>query len=109
MMVGIALVMETPRVAREDRLRATVAQHYDVVWRFVRRMGVPEAGAEDVVQQVLVVLARKLSSVDVERERSFLLGTALRVAADYRKQHARRREVSVENAADEPSDVLATD
>jgi RNA polymerase sigma-70 factor (ECF subfamily) len=109
MMVGIALVMDRPRVAREDRLRATVAQHYDVVWRFVRRMGVPEAGAEDVVQQVLVVLARKLDSVDAAKERSFLLGTALRVAADYRKQHARRREVSVENATDEPSHVLATD
>ncbi len=109
MMAGIALVMETPRLAREDRLRATVAQHYDVLWRFVRRMGIPEAGAEDVVQQVLVVLARRLDSVDAAKERSFLLGTALRVAADYRKQQARRREVSAEDAPDEPSGAAPTD
>src|ERR1700733_13314133 len=106
MMDAIALPMSRSRLHREERFRSAVDAHYDVVWRFVRRMGVPEAGAEDAVQQVLIVFARRLSSVEPEAERSFLLGTALRVAADVRKQNARSREVADEGALGaEPSDA----
>jgi RNA polymerase sigma-70 factor (ECF subfamily) len=93
MMVAIALPTSRALFAREARLRAAVEEHYSVVYRFLRRMGVPEAGAEDAVQQVLVVLARRLDGVDAGAERSFLLGTALRVASDVRKHEARLREV----------------
>jgi len=103
-MVAIALPTSRPFIPREERLRSAVDAHYDVVWRFLRRMGVGEALAEDAVQQVLLVFARKLDSVEPEAERSFLLGTALRVAADFRKQHARLREVSDESLlSGEPS------
>jgi RNA polymerase sigma-70 factor, ECF subfamily len=96
MMMDVAALSPPSRVAalRESRLRRVVEAHYDVVWRFTRRMGVADAHAEDAVQQVLVVFARRLDQVDEGAERAFLLGTALRVAADFRKQHARRREVS---------------
>jgi len=97
-MVGIALTTTRPLVSREARLRMAVDAHYDVIWRFVRRMGVPEEGAEDAVQQVLLVFARKLDTVEPDAERAFLLGTALRVAADDRKQRARRREVTDDRA-----------
>jgi len=82
------------RASREQRFRSAVDASYDVVWRFLRRLGVPEAAAEDAVQQVLLVFAKKLDTVEPLAERSFLLATALRVAADYRKQASRRREVS---------------
>jgi RNA polymerase sigma-70 factor (ECF subfamily) len=100
MMAGLAATRPTGTaergvpLAREERLRAAVEAHYDVVFRFLRRMGVAEGVAEDAVQHVLLVFARKLPTVDEGAERSFLLGTALRVAADFRKQRARLREVS---------------
>jgi RNA polymerase sigma-70 factor (ECF subfamily) len=111
MMGSIALQTSRPlRLAREARLRSAVDAHYDVVWRFLRRMGVPEGVAEDAVQQVLLVFARKLDDVDIDAERSFLLGTALRVASDVRKQHSRLREVSDECAlGGQPSGAVEAD
>lgn len=82
----------------EERLRAAIAAHYDVVSRFLRRMGVRHDAVEDAAQQVLIVFSRRIDSVDVGAERSFLLGTALRVAADFRKQAARQRETLDEGA-----------
>jgi RNA polymerase sigma-70 factor (ECF subfamily) len=59
---------------------------------------VPHDAAEDAVQQVLMVFSGRIHCVDVGAERSFLLGTALRVAADFRKQASRQREIADEGA-----------
>src|SRR5579862_9569336 len=96
-----ALVLPLSRggvVGGEARVRAVIAAHYDVVWRFLRRMGVDHDAVEDAAQQVLIVFSRRIHCVDVGAERSFLLGTALRVAADFRKQAARQREIADEGA-----------
>lgn len=74
------------------RLRQLVTEHYGFVWRTLRRLGVAEASVEDAAQQVLVVLSRRLGEVRVGAERAFLVATATRVAADFRKMQARRRE-----------------
>ena len=79
----------------DDRLRDAVTANFAALWRFLRRMGVAEQDAQDAGQAVLIVFARKIGSVAAGAERSFLLGTALRVAADYRKSERRRREVAV--------------
>lgn len=81
------------RSARDARLRSMVAAHLDTVWRALRRLGVPEAGADDAVQQVFMVAARRLEEIDARRERQYLLGIALRVASDARHALQRRREV----------------
>ncbi len=96
MMRALALPTSISWLAREERLRSAVDAHYDVVWRFLRRMGVPDASAEDAVQQVLLVFAQRLAAVEPSAERSFLLGTAMRVAADFRKHRARLHEVADE-------------
>jgi RNA polymerase sigma-70 factor (ECF subfamily) len=98
MMDVLVLPVSRTDAGAEARLRAAIDAHYDVVWRFLRRMGVREAAVEDAAQQVLIVFARRIQSIEVEAERSFLIGTALRVAADHRKQTARQREVSDEQA-----------
>jgi len=109
-MGALAIATSRSPTTRDGRLRAAVDAHYDVVWRFLRRMGVAEAGAEDAVQQVLLVFARKLDLVEPGAERSFLLGTALRVASDHRRQGARVREVADDGAvAREPSNLLDAD
>jgi RNA polymerase sigma-70 factor (ECF subfamily) len=63
-------------------------------WRFLRGLGVPEANVDDAAQQVFLVTSQKLDSVVVGSERSFLVGTALGVAANARRSYARRQEVS---------------
>ena len=44
----------------ESRLTAIVEAHFEVLWRLLRRLGVPEADVDDAVQEVIWVLARKL-------------------------------------------------
>jgi RNA polymerase sigma-70 factor, ECF subfamily len=75
-----------------ERLRQAVEEHYEFVWRALRRLGVADSSVEDAVQQVLVVLSRRLAEVRPGAERAFMVATATRVAADFRKMHARRRE-----------------
>jgi RNA polymerase sigma-70 factor (ECF subfamily) len=77
-------------------------QHFDFIWCQLRRLGLPDDHADDAVQQVFIVAAGKLAEITLGRERSFLFGTALRVASDMRRAAARRREVSDEHA--EPLD-----
>jgi RNA polymerase sigma-70 factor (ECF subfamily) len=81
-----------PRVD-EVRLRSIVDAHFDTLWRFLRRLGVPEGDVDDAIQEVILVLARKLGQVTVGSERSFLLSTAFRIASDARRRAKRRREV----------------
>jgi RNA polymerase sigma-70 factor (ECF subfamily) len=82
--------------ARAARLRAMMDDHFETVWRSLRRLGVPEAGADDAAQQVFVVASRRLDEIETGGERGYLLGIALRVASDARRAISRRREVSIE-------------
>jgi RNA polymerase sigma-70 factor (ECF subfamily) len=84
------------REAHAARLRAMMDNHFETVWRSLRRLGVPEAGADDAAQQVFVVASRRLDEITVGGERRYLLGIALRVASDARRTIARRREVSID-------------
>lgn len=97
-------VLEPTPICDEVRLRAVVDAHFDVTWRFLRRLGVPERDLDDAVQEVILVLARKLESVDADRERAFVLSTAYRVASTFRRTLRRRREAEpdpIESLADE--------
>ena len=86
-------------------MRASVHANHAFVWRCLRRLGVPEASADDAAQQVFLVLSERLSDVPPEREKKFLFGTAVRVAANARRVRARVRE---ETWSDDPPEV-ATD
>jgi RNA polymerase sigma-70 factor (ECF subfamily) len=77
----------------EARLRRIVDAHFDALWRFLRRLGIPEGDVDDAVQEVILVLARKLDDVESGSERAFVLSTAFRVASDVRRRTKRRREV----------------
>jgi RNA polymerase sigma-70 factor (ECF subfamily) len=67
--------------------------HFDFIWRLLRRLGLDEALADDAAQEVFLIASRRMDRIDAGSERSFLFGTALRVASDLRKRIARRREV----------------
>lgn len=86
--------------ARDARFREVVDQHFEFVWRSVRRLGVPPADADDAAQEVFLVTAKNLDNIPVDRERAFLFGTALRVAST-RRRSARRRPEELEAASDD--------
>lgn len=65
-------------------------QHFDFVWRSVRRLGVPPSQLEDAVQDVFVVVQRRLADFEQRSSmKTWLFGIALRVAKDYRRRAAK--------------------
>ena len=64
----------------QQRLERIFKQNYTLVWRLVRRLGLPPDAADDAAQQVFLVAAERLDDIAPESERAFVFGTALRVA-----------------------------
>jgi len=87
--------------AEPEALVARVEQifdrHLNAVWRTARDLGVLPRDLEDVAQEVMVVCVRRLSDIDPERERAFLLATTARIAANWRRARRRRPTESVES------------
>ncbi len=71
-----------------------VDAHLDFIWRLLRRLGLSPADADDAVQHVFMLAEGKRSQIASGKERTFLYGMALRVAANARRLAGRRREVS---------------
>jgi RNA polymerase sigma-70 factor (ECF subfamily) len=94
---------------------AVYDQWFDFVWRSVRRLGVPEASVDDVVQDVFLVVHRKLEGFEGRSTiKTWLFGIAMRVARDHRRARMRRpaepllRESVVPDASASPLDATAT-
>jgi RNA polymerase sigma-70 factor (ECF subfamily) len=75
------------------RLEALFALEFDFVEKTLGKYGVPPADIDDAVQQVFIVLGRKLVVVRPGSERGFLYRTAVHVAAHARRGLARKREL----------------
>src|SRR5688500_8604186 len=64
--------------------------HARFVWRVLRGMGVREAGVDDAVQDVFIVVHRRLPECDGQCALStWLFAIAYRVACDHRRKHKR--------------------
>jgi RNA polymerase sigma-70 factor, ECF subfamily len=69
------------------------AEHAQFLWKSLYRMGVPQADLPDVLQEVLLVVYRRLDSYDGScRLTTWLFAICLRVAATARRGKRRRRE-----------------
>lgn len=92
--------VERPAMSPEAaaRFRRMVEEQFDFIWRALRGLGVPAAGADDAAQQVFLIASQKMESIAVGSERSFLFSTAMGVAANARRSLHRRREVDDEPA-----------
>jgi RNA polymerase sigma-70 factor, ECF subfamily len=86
----------------EVRLRHLVDSHVSLVARILRNAGTAEADIEDDVQRVFIALSNRLQDVRAGAEKSFLIQTALNMAAHSRRTAARRREV----LTDRPPDLV---
>jgi RNA polymerase sigma-70 factor (ECF subfamily) len=91
---------------RQRRLRELVDRYLDFVARVLRNAGTPEAEIDDAVQRTFMAAANRLDDVRPGAEKSFLLQTALYVAAHARRTLARRREVQADDVL-ELVDALA--
>ena len=70
---------------------AVYEQHFDFVWRSLRRLGVPEASMDDAAQDLFIVVHRRLAEFAGRSSlRTWLFGIALRVAGDYRRRLRRK-------------------
>ncbi len=75
-----------PTLSRSVDFDDLYEQQVDFIWRNVRRLGVDEAAVEDVVQQVLLVVHRRLPEFcHASSVRTWIFGIVLRVASEYRR------------------------
>ena len=67
-------------------------QHFDFVWRSLRRLGVAPTDLEDAAQDVFVVVHRRIGDFEHRSTlKSWIFGIALRIAKVYRHKTARQR------------------
>ena len=92
--------------------KAIYETHFRFVWRSVRRLGVPESDIADAVQDVFLVVHRRLGDFEGRSKvTTWLYGICFRVARDRRRlAHARRRaddDGQMDERPDERADVAA--
>jgi RNA polymerase sigma-70 factor (ECF subfamily) len=63
---------------------AVYEDYFDLVWRNLRRLGVAEAAVDDALQDVFVVVHRRLEAFEHRSSlKTWIFGIALRVASEY--------------------------
>jgi RNA polymerase sigma-70 factor (ECF subfamily) len=78
--------MSSLETAGTTELAALFDAHFDYVWRSLLRLGVSPSDAEDVTQDVFLVVHRRLHTYDRTRPiRPWLFGIAHRAASDWRR------------------------
>ncbi|MFO0613869.1 MAG: sigma-70 family RNA polymerase sigma factor [Polyangiaceae bacterium] len=92
--------------------RGIYDEHFPFVWKSLRRLGVREADVPDAVQEVFLVVHRKLDTFEGRSKMTtWLFGIAFRVARDRQRSAAERRHVTddaaIDASADESVDVHA--
>lgn len=84
-------------------------EHFDFIWRLIRRFGLSPEDADDVAQQVFMTATQKLTEITPGHERTYLYGVALRLAANLKRKAHRRREHTGSELASFHDRALAPD
>lgn len=94
--LALAAPIDAERARPQPDFDAIYEQHFDLVWRTARRLGVPESAADDVVQDTFVVLHRRLGDYDGETSmRRWLIGILTRVVSEHRRRYRRKEAANV--------------
>lgn len=105
-MASPALVaVDSPPVKGEEPVGfdAIYEQYAEFVWRSARRLGVSDSALEDVVQEVFIVVHRRLDDFEGRSSlKTWLFGIALGVVQNHRRSQRRKRI----DASQQASDVL---
>ncbi len=108
--LGIPVSDRSDDESAEPRLEAGLSalyrEHFAMVWRGLRRLGVPEASLEDATQDVFLIVHRRAGDFAGRSSiKTWIYGIAVRVAKDYRRaerRHSRRVEQLAARLAYEP-------
>lgn len=74
-----------------ERFHALYREHFDFVFRNLRRLGVPAAQLDDAHQDVFLVALKHIDKyVDGSHGKAWFFAIALRVARNYRRSQTRR-------------------
>jgi RNA polymerase sigma-70 factor (ECF subfamily) len=91
---------ERARPAQRPELASVYEAEFRYVWRCLRSLGVHDAQLDDALQDVFVVVQRRLPEFDGAAQlRTWLYAIALRIARKYRDR-ARREPASLEAPRD---------
>ncbi len=93
--LGASAEAHTARISEEPQVEARTTpqafeaiydEYFDFVWRSLRRLGLLEAVLDDAVQDVFLVVHRRLPDFEGRSAlKTWLFGIAIRVAAKYRR------------------------
>lgn len=97
--------------APHPELVALYRAHFQFVWRSARRLGAADGAQDDVVQDVFLVVARRLAEFRSEASaRTWLFAITLRVVREHRRstfRHLRRVEAYADSGPPVTSDPIA--
>jgi RNA polymerase sigma-70 factor (ECF subfamily) len=107
-------VQPSHRPGSERDFADLYGRHFDFVWRTVRRLGVPERSLDDAVQDVFIVVHRRLPDFEGRSSiKSWVFAIARRVARDHRRRIGRKErghslpEGLADGRADSPMESAA--
>lgn len=92
-----------PKAGQSLRFAEVYEQHFDFVWRSARRLGVPPASLDDVVQDVFVTVYRRLGEFEGRSQlKTWIFGVLRHTVRDLRRSMRRKPTEALE---DEPYDA----
>jgi RNA polymerase sigma-70 factor (ECF subfamily) len=100
----------TTRAVLPETLAQIYDAHFDFVWRNARRLGVPESSADDVAQDVFMIVQRRIADFDGRAPvKAWIFGILVRVVHDHRRSFRRKgaRNVSFEHDLGKESSAIA--
>ncbi len=85
---------------RDVAVRTMLERHFSFVYRTLRRLGVPASDVQDAAQQVFMITSDNFDRILPGKQRAFVLGVALRVAANARRAAGSCRTMANSKAVD---------
>ena len=98
---------EAPVCEADERVRDMVVRNLDAVWRTACRLGLCGADPDDLAQEVALVVMKREAAIEPGKERAFMLATAVRIAANWRRNGRRRSRRGAELAMAVAGDLEA--
>ncbi len=85
-MLTASVPIDAVRADEVPRFEDVYTQNFEIVWRTLRRMGVPPSHLDDAAQDVFLAVHRKLGQFEGRSTvRTWVVGIAIRVAKDQRR------------------------
>lgn len=90
------LLVREQRDTHAGQLERMFAEHSDFVWRMLRHLGIAAVDVEDAMQEVFVVVHKRLADYEERSsQRAWLYAICSRVSSKHRRSQLRRREATL--------------